>query len=137
MEGQELNTHAHATFSIYFHLVFVTKYRKKVITPDMMTRLEKIFVVLCNKWNCDLTEFNGEPDHVHLLVRAHPNMNLSQFINNIKTVSSRRIRKEFAGHVSKYYWKPVFWKKAYCAISAGGAPLEILKEYIRNQGNKD
>ena len=61
---------------------------------------------------------------------------LSKFINSLKTVTSRLLRKEFPEHMGKYYWKPVLWARAYCLISAGGAPLSILKEYIQNQGKK-
>jgi len=135
MNKQHLFTHAHSTFSIYYHLVFVTKYRRKVITPEILVRLRDILTSLCLKWKCDLTDVNGESDHVHLLIRAHPDMNLSIFVNNLKTVSSRIVRKEFHDHVDCFYSKPVFWKKAYCAITAGGAPLSVLKRYIESQDN--
>ena len=133
MKSQVLFTHAHATFALYYHLVFVTKYRKKVITNNILCDLKEIFEYLCKKWNCQLIEFNGEQDHVHLLIAAHPDMNLSVFVNNLKTVSSRLIRKKYKDYLSAYYYKPFFWKKAYCIISVGGAPLEILKQYIENQ----
>jgi putative transposase len=78
-------------------------------------------------------EFNGESDHIHLLLNAHPALDLSKLINSMKTVSSRLIRKEFATHLKKYYWKPVFWTRAYCLLTCGGAPLEIIKQYIEKQ----
>jgi putative transposase len=115
----------------------MTKYRRKVITPEIIERLKAILVSVCTKWKCELLEFNGETDHLHLLVAAHPDMNLSVFVNNLKTVSSRMIRKEFKNHIDIFYKIPVFWKKAYCAISVGGAPLAILKQYIQSQGDKD
>ncbi|MGB4497751.1 MAG: IS200/IS605 family transposase, partial [Methylococcaceae bacterium] len=80
-----------------------------------------------------LVEFNGEEDHVHLLIDAHPSMDLSKFINSIKTVSSRLIRKEFKTHIDKFYSKPFFWTRAYCLLTTGGAPLEVIKKYIQNQ----
>jgi putative transposase len=107
-----------------------------VITPDILARLREIMTSVCGKWKCELTEFNGESDHVHLLVSAHPDMKVSGFVNNLKTVSSRMVRKEFSEHISKFYSKPVFWKKAYCAITAGGAPLSVLKKYIESQDDK-
>jgi len=137
MKKQKLYAHAHATFSIHYHIVFVTKYRRKAITPEILGRLKTIFASICAKWKCELLEFNGEDDHVHLLVRAHPDMNLSVFVNNLKTVSSRMIRKEFRSHVGLFYYKPVFWKKAYCAISAGGAPLAVLMQYVQSQNGGD
>jgi len=125
--------HFHAVYNLKYDLVLVTKYRHKVITKQMLDRLETIFTEQCQKWSVELIEFNGEEDHVHLLIDAHPSMDLSKFINSIKTVSSRLIRKEFQAHVEKYYWKPYFWTRAYCLLTTGGAPIEVLKRYIENQ----
>jgi putative transposase len=88
------------------------------------------------EWDCRLLEFSGKEDHVHLLFEAHPAMNLSKLINNLKTVTSRLIRKKFPAHLKKYYSKPVFWTRAYCLISTGGATLEVIKKYVENQGNE-
>lgn len=77
--------------------------------------------------------FNGEPDHVHLLIALNPKVDPSKLVNNLKTVTSRIIRKEFSDHVKKFYWKPVFWNRSYCIITCGGAPLTVLKQYIENQ----
>ena len=82
-------------------------------------------------------EFGGEEDHVHLLISAHPSMDLSKLINNLKTVTSRMIRKKYETHLKKYYWKPVFWTRAYCLITTGGATLDIVKKYIENQGDHE
>lgn len=128
-----LKSHAHSVFSLHIHIVFVTKYRKKVITEEMLERLKKIFEKLCATQRCCLSEFNGEPDHVHLLVELAPDIAISRLVNILKTISSREIRKEFRPHVDKFYWKPVFWSGAYCVISAGGAPLSILRDYIEGQ----
>jgi putative transposase len=89
------------------HLVLTTKYRRKAFTGEMLKRLHEILSDLCQKWNCKLIEFNGEADHIHLLFQYYPQMDLSKFVNNIKSVSSRRIRSEFAEHVNNIYWKDV------------------------------
>jgi putative transposase len=99
----------------------------------MLAFLQSTMERLCLKWDCKLLEFNGEPDHVHLLLSLTPKINLSIFVNNIKTVSSRLIRKEFNAYLKKFYWKPVFWNRSYCILSCGGAPLSILKQYIEKQ----
>jgi len=125
--------HHHAKYDLKYHLVLVTKYRKKCITKDMLKRLEEIIKDICKRWDVELLEFNGEEDHIHLLISAHPSMELSKFINNLKTVSSRLIRKEFKEHLSKFYWKPYFWTRAYFIATTGGAPLEIIKQYIQSQ----
>jgi putative transposase len=83
-----------------------------------------------------LLEFGGEADHVHLLFSAYPNLDLSKFINNLKTVSSRMIRKNFPEHLKGFYYKPVLWTRAYCLLSTGGATIEIIEKYIQNQGKK-
>jgi putative transposase len=111
----------------------VTKYRRKVINADMLKRLNEIFNETLEKWDCHLVEFNGEADHVHLLLSAPPNLQLSVLINNLKTVSSRLIRRDFMAIISKVYWKPVFWHRSYCIITAGGAPLDVIRKYIENQ----
>ena len=80
-----------------------------------------------------LVEFGGESDHIHIMLDMHPNIMPSKLVNNLKTVSSRLMRKEFSEHLAKFYWKPVMWSRAYCLISAGGAPIEVLKQYIQNQ----
>ena len=133
MKSQELKILNHCVFNIQYHLVLVTKYRRKVITKVMLSRLEEIFTRLLNQWDCELIEFNGEPDHVHLLIATNPNAQTSKLVNNLKTVTSRLIRKEFAEQVSRFYWKPVFWSRTYCILSVGGAPLSVLKQYIENQ----
>jgi len=134
MESQELSAHAHCVYRISYHIVFVTKYRKKVLSPEMLNRLGEHFFRLCKNAGCELVEFNGEADHVHLLVGAHPGITPSRLVNTFKTISSREIRREFAADLAKHYWKPVLWHRAYCVLSAGGAPLEILKKYIQQQG---
>lgn len=123
----------HCVYKLSYHLVLVTKYRKKVITPPMLNDLKDIFDRVCKSWNCEVIEFNGESDHVHLLIEAHPNLKLSNLVNNLKTVSSRIIRKNYKSYLLKFYKKPVFWHRSYCIISTGGAPLEIIKRYIEQQ----
>jgi putative transposase len=133
MKNTLTKSHFHAVYKLNYHLVLVTKYRHQCINKDMLARLREIFEEQCENWSIELLEFNGESDHVHLLLNAHPALDLSKLINSMKTVSSRLIRKEFATHLKKYYWKPVFWTRAYCLLTCGGAPLEIIKQYIEKQ----
>ena len=128
-----MKSHYHCVYKLKYHLVLVTKYRRKCFTNEMLNRLEVICNDLCGKWDVDLDEFGGEEDHVHLMIDMHPNIMPSKFINSLKTVTSRLIRKEFAQHLEQFYWKPVLWTRAYCLITAGGAPIEVLRTYIQNQ----
>jgi putative transposase len=114
----------------------VTKYRRKAITKEMLERLRMIFGETLEKWRCELIEFNGDTDHVHLLIQTNPAVQLSKLINNLKTVSSRLIRRDFKKHLSRIYLKPVFWHRSYCLISMGGATIETLRKYIEEQGSE-
>jgi len=135
MAKQQLKTLHHCVFSLHFHLVLVTKNRRKAITKEMLERLRVIFQETLEKWDSELIEFNGEADHVHLLFQTNPAVQLSKLVNNLKTVSSRLIRRDFKGHLNRIYRKPIFWHRAYCLISTGGATIETLRRYIEEQGS--
>ncbi|MCF4969891.1 IS200/IS605 family transposase [Nostoc sp. CMAA1605] len=126
-----------AVYSLNIHLVLVTKYRRKVINQIMLTRLQEIFENTCTKWRSKVTEFNGESDHVHLVISYPPDVEVSKLVNNLKTVSSRLIRKEFNEQVNRFYNKPVFWTGAYFVASCGGVTLEQLKSYVEKQSSPD
>jgi putative transposase len=129
-----LKTSNHAAYSLNYHNIFTIKYRYKCLTGEMLERLRAIFADVSQSWRCSLVEFGGESDHVHLLVEAHPSMNLARFIGNLKTVSSRYMRKEFASHLQRFFWKARFWNSAYAVVSAGGhASIEQLLAYIQDQ----
>jgi putative transposase len=123
---------SHSVFSIYLHLVFVVKYRRKVLNAVILDRLDDVLANVCIKSKCRLIEFSGEPDHVHLLVDFHPNNNLSVFIGVLKSASSRNIQKEFTEHLKTFRLKSL-WSKSYYVASTGGAPIERIKQYIQNQ----
>ena len=127
------NLSSGACFSLQMHLVLVTKYRRKVITTEVLERLKEIFNSTCLKWESRVVEFNGEADHVHLLIEYNPKVQISKFVNNLKTVSSRLIRKEFGQHLELTYSKPVFWSGAYFVSSCGGFTVEHLKKYVQQQ----
>jgi len=120
-------------YDLTIHLVLVTKYRYKAINRPILERLRGIFQDICLKWECELIEFSGESDHVHLVIAYHPKIPLDKFVGNLKTVSSRLIRKEFAEHVDSFYRKKVFWKIGYSVNSCGGASLEKIKQYVQGQ----
>ena len=105
------------------HLVLTTKYRRQVLTDSMLSRLAEIFKSLMEKWGGRLVEFNGERDYVHLLLQYTPQTEPSKLINNLKTVSSRYLRKEFVAEVEKVYWKDVFWTNGYFIASCGDSRL--------------
>lgn len=119
------------------HLVLTTKYRRKVFTGEMLKRLHEVFLDLLTKWDCKLVEFNGEEDHIHLLFQYHPDVALSNLVNNLKSVSSRKLRQEFEERVNQFYRKDVLWNGSYFVASCGGVTISTLRQYIENQDTPD
>jgi putative transposase len=128
-----LKTRSHGAFRLTYHVVFVIKYRHPLITLSILDRMREIFADVLEKWECELIEFSGEPDHVHLLMDCHPALNLSRLIGNLKTVSARHIRKENTEYLTQFFWKPLFWSRAYAVTTTGGANLETVKQYVLSQ----
>ena len=134
MEISRLRTSNHSAYRLYYHLVLSMKYRHKCLTGPMLERLEEILRDLLARWGGELVEFGGEADHVHLLFEVPPTVKPSDLVKNLKSVTARRMRKEFAAELAPYYWKPYFWNRAYALISVGGrASIETLLRYIENQ----
>ncbi len=131
----ELDNNNHSVFLMYYHLVFVIKYRRKVITDKISNRLKEIFEYIAPNYNIALQEWNHDKDHVHILLKAQPNSELSKFINAYKSASSRLIKKEYP-IIRKCLWKEYFWSRSFCLLTTGGAPIEIVKRYIESQGEK-
>ena len=134
MKYRELDNNAHSVFLLHYHLVMVVKYRRKVIDDTINSRLKEIFEYIAPNYNITLEEWNYEEDYVHVLFRAHPNTELSKFINAYKSASSRLVKKENPEIKSKL-WKEAFWSQSFCLITTGGASLEAIKRYIENQGD--
>ena len=129
----KLDTNNHSVFSLHYHLVMYIKYRRKVINDSISDRLKDIFVDIAPNYGVELLEWNHDIDHVHLLFKAKPNTEISKLLNAYKSASSRRIKNEFPS-IRKHLWKEYFWSKSYCLVTTGGAPLEVVKQYIENQG---
>ncbi|MFG1682300.1 IS200/IS605 family transposase [Nonomuraea sp. NPDC049269] len=123
----------HVVSAMHVHLVFVTKYRRNVFDDAMLRRCEDIMVEVCDSFEAELREFNGEHDHVHLLVHYPPKMAVSKLVNSLKGVSSFYLRKEFTGRVDQAIMHGHFWSPSYFAASCGGAPLTIINAYIEQQ----
>lgn len=125
-------TGRHCVFVMHVHLVFVTKYRYDVLTAEHINYMQEVFLNICKQKECQLIEFNGEEDHVHLLINYPPKIQISKLVNSLKGVSSRRLREKYPELQDKYY-QGVLWSPSYFASSCGGAPLNIIREYIENQ----
>ena len=129
----KLDNNNHSVFLLHYHLVMCIKYRRKVIDDSISDRLKDIFVNIAPNYGVELLEWNHDIEHVHLFFKARPNTEISKLINAYKSASSRRIKNEFPS-IRKSLWKEYFWSKSYCLVTTGGAPLDIVKQYIENQG---
>ena len=118
---------------MHVHLVFVTKYRREVFTKEILDDLRGIFSGVCNDFGTELVEFDGEDDHVHLLVNYHPKVAVSHLVNSLKGVSSRMIRQKKYPTIRKKLWGGALWSPSYFAGSCGGAPLSVIRHYIEQQ----
>ena len=119
------------------HLVLTTKYRRQVFNGEMLNRLHDVFLDLLSKWDCKLVEFNGEEDHIHLLFQYHPDLQISTLVNNLKSVSSRKLRQEFSERVNQFYRKDVLWHGSYFVASCGGVTISTLRKYIEEQNRPE
>ncbi|MFJ8958735.1 IS200/IS605 family transposase [Lentzea sp. NPDC102401] len=123
----------HGVLASHAHVVFVTKYRRKVFSNRHLTRLEEIMRAVCADFETELVEFNGENNHVHLLVSFPPKVEISKLVNSLKGVSSRRMRQEFP-ELTRHYWRAQRLSSgSYFAGSVAGAPISVLRQYIEQQ----
>ena len=119
-------------FLMHAHLVFVTKYRKDIFSREVLEAMKRIFEKVCQDFNTSLVEFDGERDHVHLLINYPPKISLARLVNSLKGVSSRLLRKEYPA-LKPFYWNRALWSPSYFAGSCSGAPLSTIKQYIEQQ----
>ena len=131
----EMDTNNHSVFLLCYHLILVVKYRRNVFNDDMSDYARDIFAKIAPDYNITLLEWDHDGDHVHVMFKAQPNSELSKFINAYKSASSRLIKKDFPA-VKKKLWKQHFWSQSFCLLTAGGAPIEVIKEYIESQGER-
>ena len=131
-KASDIRTGRHCVFNLHVHLVFVTKYRRKVFTQGILDAMRGIFEDVCRDFQAELVEFDGAEDHVHLLVRYPPKMAVSKLVNSLKGVSSRHLRRRFP-ELEQRYWKGRLWSPSYFAGSCGGAPISLIRQYIEQQ----
>jgi len=148
MPETKYNKTRKAIFSLTIHIIFVTKYRRKVLTEKMLQSLEQYFLDILKAWDCSMVEFNGEQDHVHLLVSIKPNKRISDLIGNLKSSSCKNLWRDYP-MLKKTYWgtsrfvsedshtkadcKKVLWTPSYFVASCGGVTIETLEKYIQSQ----
>ncbi|MCF9045715.1 IS200/IS605 family transposase [Acinetobacter nectaris] len=130
--SQEIRTGRHCVFNMHVHLVFMAKYRRDVFSKEMLLTMQEVFERVCIDFEAELVEFNGEHDHVHLLVNYPPKVAISSLVNSLKGASSRILRKKHP-EIRNKLWGNALWSPSYFASSCGGAPIGIIKQYIQQQ----
>jgi len=131
----ELDNNNHSVFSMYYHLILVVKYRRKVFDDSISDYAKSVFEKIAPSYNISLLEWNHDVDHVHIMFKAQPNSELSKFINAYKSASSRLIKKDYP-EIREKLWEEYFWSQSFCLLTTGGAPIEVIKKYIETQGER-
>jgi len=132
-DATDFRTGRHVVFRLHVHVVLVTKYRRGVMTDRVRNLLQEVAAEVCERHDVLITAFDGETDHIHLLLDYPPKVSLSVLIGSIKTNTSRRIREQGWPEITKALWGDHFWSPSYCAVSTGGAALDVVKRYVENQ----
>lgn len=131
----KLDNNNHSVFAMYYHLVLVVKYRRKVFDDTISSYAKSVFEKISPSYNISLLEWNHDIDHVHIMFKAQPNSELSKFINAYKSASSRLIKRDFP-KIRNKLWKEHFWSQSFCLLTTGEAPIEVIKKYIETQGER-
>ena len=126
---------AHSVYLMYYHLIMVVKYRREVIDNPISERAKEIWEHIAPRYGIVLEEWNHDIDHVHVMFRAQPRTEFSKFINAYKSTSSRLLKKEYP-EIREKLWKEAFWSQSFCLLTAGDAPVEVIRQYIESQGVK-
>lgn len=132
-ENNPVRQGRHSVWDCHAHLVFVTKYRRGAFTEPILEDCENVMRKVCDDYGCTLDEFNGEEDHVHLLVTYPATVQLTRLVNSLKGVSSRILMRDHGQHLKHYLWGGHLWSRSYYCGTTGGANLETIKRYVQNQ----
>ena len=124
----------HSVSKLVVHLIFTTKYRRKIFDGMMIQQIREAFESAAEKLEIEIMEMDGEADHVHVLIAYPPKLAISVLVNNLKSISSRRVRI-LNTNLRKVSDNGVLWSRSYFACSAGGATIETLKAYVESQKN--
>ncbi len=124
---------SHSSYLIQAHIIFVTKYRERKFSGEMLDKIQFIINRECVRLKSELIEFNGEPDHVHMVISYQPSLSISRLVNVLKSMTGREMKLWFPVLNQVAWRKNALWSSGYFACSVGGAPIELLKQYIVQQ----
>lgn len=135
----EYKTTSHAKHLLQYHIIFVCKYRCKILENDRIDTLVKhILIKTAEKDKCKIHFLESDKDHIHIMIETIPNINLSQLVNKLKSRTSYHLWKEYPNEMSKYYWSGKWcWTRGYFISTIGNVSSQVLREYILNQGKEE
>ena len=125
-----MDSNKNIVFRCTFHVVWCTKYRRKLLTPEVEARLKQIAAEVAEETRCTIREMEGNLDHFHMLVDCDPQFGIHRFVKAVKWRSSRLLRQEFSPLRTRV---PTLWTNSYFGATVGGAPLAVIKQYIESQ----
>jgi len=133
----KLDRGAHSVYALYYHLILVIKYRRKVFTNDkIIDFLKQKIHEISETHEVEILAIETDQDHVHILFKAKPTLNIPKYINALKTITSREIRRNFP-EVKERLWRNAFWSPSYFLATSGQVTLDVLKAYVESQGEKE
>ena len=130
----QLDKSSNAVFSLVYHLIIIVKYRKKVFTTEeILSRAKTLMEKASDEFGVQIIEQECGEDHIHILFRAKPTLELTKYVNILKGHSSRALRKEFPEHLKNKLWGDSFWSPSYFLATTGNVTIDILRKYIESQ----
>lgn len=133
----KLDKNCNSVYSLIYHFITVVKYRKKVFTTDeIISDLKTINEKVAEDFEVEIIEQECGDDHIHILFRAKPTLDIPKFINLLKGRSSRELRKKYKDFLSDKLWGDSFWSPSYFLSTTGNVTIDILKQYVENQRNE-
>ena len=131
----QLDSSPHSVYSLNYHLIFCTKYRRKVLTNNISTRLKDIIIGISKDFQVKIIEMETDQDHIRVLFKTKPTINMTKYINSIKGASSRILFEEYP-EIKMKLWKGHLWSTSYCLLTTGQTTLDIIKKYVESQGEE-
>jgi len=131
----ELDKGSHSVYSLYYHLIFVVKYRRKVISPEIDDFIKQKIREISDTFDVQILAIESDRDHIHILFKATPKLDIPRYVNALKTITSREIQRKFP-EVKKKLWNGVFWSPSYFLATSGQVTLDVLKRYVESQGER-
>ena len=127
----------HAVYDLTYHIIFVTKYRRPVLSDEIGERLKTEITRLINEMEGEVKEIETDRDHVHILASLSPREAVTKQINVLKGVTARILRRDYGEELSRQLWDDSLWSESYYIATAGGVTIETLEKYVRSQKTDD